>query len=76
MSDTAELIGAILILIFMGFLFGYLIGIGVTECTRCEYCGHVIATMIHKDDIVNIDGVTYHRECYDKMLKEGSQDGE
>lgn len=76
MSDTAELIGAILGLIFAGFLLGYTVGIGITERTRCEYCGHVIATMVHKDDRVIIDGVMYHRECYDKMLKEGDQDGE
>lgn len=76
MNNTAELIGAILILIFIGFLFGYSVGVGITERTRCKYCGHVIATMVHKDNRVVIDGVMYHRECYDKMLKEGSQDGE
>lgn len=76
MHDTAELIISILILIFIRFLFGYSVGIGITERTRCEYCGHVIATMVHKDDRVVIDGVMYHRECYDKMLKESGQDGE
>lgn len=76
MSDTAEFIGAILILIFIGFLLGFSVGVGITERTRCEYCGHVIATMVHKDNRVIIDGVMYHRECYDKMLKEGDQDGE
>lgn len=76
MSDTAELIGVILGLIFAGFLLGYTVGIGIAERTRCEYCGHVIATMMHKDDRVIVDGVMYHRECYDKMLKERGQDGE
>lgn len=76
MGDAAELISAILILIFIGFLLGFSVGVGITERTRCEYCGHVIATMVHKDNRVIIDGVMYHRECYDKMLKEGNQDGE
>lgn len=74
MSDTAEIIGAILVLIFIGFLFGYLVGVTATERTRCEYCGHIIATRVHKDNRVIVDDAMYHRECYDKMLKEGSRD--
>lgn len=76
MSDIAELIGAIFVLICIGFLFGWSVGVTATERTRCEYCGHVIATRVYKDDRVIVDGVMYHRECYDKALKESSQDGE